>query len=107
MVASQQKNVVPQEERKYNIKRRYERLNNHQKLILQEQFQTTFQRSQSNFYYTLKGDNLSVDELFFFAGSFDCRIQDLLTKPIVKAESVKELERKQEGNTSKQAVIDI
>lgn len=88
---------APEKTPKFNIKRRYNKLNNDQKQLLMEQYILTFNKQWRSLYNLIKRDNLTDEELHFFASIFEVPIVALYTNPPMRVPSLYELERKSEG----------
>jgi hemerythrin superfamily protein len=82
---------------KFNIRARYDDLNTSQKKILLTQFQEVLGGNRQTFYNKMSSENLTSDEVIFFAGIFDCSIQDLYNKQQPPQPSIYELFRKSKG----------
>ncbi|PSR56737.1 hypothetical protein AHMF7605_26195 [Adhaeribacter arboris] len=79
---------------KFNIRLRYEKLNDDQKMLLRAEHEKTFGLGDRAFYRDLNKDLLSDEILQFFADMFGCNLADLFChKPPIRP-TVYELERK-------------
>lgn len=93
---------------KFNIKLRYEDLNDSQKKLLRKQFQEEFGGNVQTFYNRLSSEKPTADEIVFFASIFECKIQELYSRQPPVQPSIYELVRKARGiRPGKQAGLDV
>jgi len=87
---------------KFNIKIRYEKLNDDQKKLIRAEYEKTFGLGDRAFYRDLKRELLSDEVLQFFADMFGCTITDLFkNKPPIRP-TVYDLEQKYDRNLNLQ-----
>ena len=105
----QKKSAVTDTLPKFNIKQRFNRLNSMQKAIVIQEYTESLGVQPRTFYHTLNRETLTDEELQFFSGIFDCRIQDLYNSQPKPTPSIYELERKASGRVDpgKQACLDV
>lgn len=108
MVMQKKTAIAPIKQPKFNLKKRYKKLNSAQKQLLLKSYATTFGRKERTLYYLMERDSLTDQELHFFAGIFDCQIKDLYTIPLAYVPSIFEMERKAgNNNLGRQALLDV
>ena len=110
MVKVEQNNIAaaPKKQPRFNLKKRFKKLNSEQKHLLLKQYATFFNKTERSLYNAIQRDNQSDEELHFFAGIFDCKIQDLYTEPLKQVPSIYELQSKAHGGIlGKQVSLDV
>lgn len=85
---------------KFNIRARYDDLNDAKKRLFRHLFQSRFGGNIPTFYNKLSSENLTIDEALFFADLFECKIEDLYTTAVPRQTSIFDLARKAKGGKS-------
>ncbi|MGV3588566.1 MAG: hypothetical protein ACO1OF_16290 [Adhaeribacter sp.] len=99
---------APRKQPRFNLKKRYKKLNNDQKQLLIKEYASAFNKTERTLYNAIQRDNLTDEELHFFASIFECPISALYTEPLKYVPSIYELERKAHGpNLGIQGAINI
>ncbi len=93
---------------RFNIEERYNELNEAKKLLLRDQFMSSFGLAKRTFYLVLKRDTLEDDILQFFADMFGCGIKDLYREQPTLKPTIHDLARKAKGPVQgKQMGLDV
>lgn len=82
---------------KFNIRARYDDLNDAKKRIFRHLYQSRFGGNIPTFYNKLSSENLTIDEGLFFADLFECKVEDLYTTAMPRQTSIFDLARKAKG----------
>jgi hypothetical protein len=80
-------------QKKFRVWQKYQKLNRNDQRIVKSQMQKRFEVSEAHVYNILKNDNLTGDQLIFFAELFDCPVRDLYNQEPPKQRRINDLSR--------------
>ena len=80
-------------QKKFRVWQKYQKLNRNDQRIVKSQMQKRFGVSEAQVYNILKNDNLTADQVIFFAELFDCPVRDLYNDQPPKQRRINDLSK--------------